>query len=707
MDVDSKVIDDKSIIVESSDLKEDHEPTTIDQNICNNLALSRTYNDSTDHEDRSVYDGDRQKDNNQESINSHTTSMSSITISSGSRPSESTAVNYGNDFPIQFSQQKLVEEHTRHTLSKVTEESVTGVETSEDNTLRKTLSFRTDSTGSLGSLMSNVDIPASDTERSGTGSNTPDSSNNSTPIKKSLHNVSNTSLLVSALKHNHRLKKKSVSFSLPSPDDIARRVRRKNSLIFQELADFDDNIPDYQVSPKNTNREMSRKPRSFSHVETESGKRSHTYEAQSISGITVGGTVSKKASFSGSPMKGKPPVGPNGSPVVKRKTPPPLSPGSSSSTPSINSSSNVSGEDQVHIPTSLPSFLHSIVVANSARGVEEEAVPSPTPQPTLMQRVATATAPLDLCTVFDVSTESIFTGGELMLFNFLSLCSTVLKSAAVLSAAAMLCRRGDEEALQQGPARQGPLRVDRAAHQKHTLVRHRCGFPPMSKDCSLYVVFICCRAKNAKDRLDNHKVKFFLLDKNSPYVNTSTMLSTATSCKEEGQSGSVSTTAGPSPAQSSTPSPTSPIPPSIFTQLARGERSMEARASLVASDEEDDGSRVSPVDTAQPASRPGDGSLLGSPSREATSGDGTPRCLPARADGEMVGIIHSAVISHLTIRIKTESGDYLSLTVCTLEYIYMVILIYASPLIYFVLCYGIDQLERKLRAARKGLVQRD
>ena len=97
---------------------------------------------------------------------------------------------------------------------------------------------------------------------------------------------------------------------------------------------------------------------------------------------------------------------------------------------------------------------------------------------------------------------------------------------------------------------------------------------------------------------------------------------------------------------------------------------MEARASLVASDEEDAGSCVSPVDTAQPASRPGDGSLLGSPSREATSGDGTPRCLPARADGEMVGIIHSAVISHLTIRIKTESGDYLSLTVCTLEYMY-------------------------------------
>ena len=489
MDVDSKVIDAKSIIVESSDLKEDHKPTTIDQNICDNLALSKTYNDSTDHEDKSIYDGDRHKDNNQESINSHTTSMSSITISSGSRPSESTAVNYGNDFPIKFSQQKLVEEHTRHTLSKVTEESATGVETSEDNTLRKTLSFRTDSTGSLGSLMSNVDISASDTERSGTGSNTPDSSNNSTPIKKNLHNVSNTSLLVSALKHNHRLKKKSVSFSLPSPDDIARRVQRKNSLIFQELADFDDNIPDYQVSPKNTNREMSRKPRAFSHDETESGKRSHTYEAQSISGIAVGGTVSKKASFSGSPMKGKPPVGPNGSPVVKRKTPPPLPPGSSSSTPSINSSSNVSGEDQLHIPTSLPSFPHSTIVANSTKGGEEEAVPSPTPQPTLMQRVATATAPLDLCTVFDVSTESIFTGGELILFSFLSLSSTLLKSAVL--AAAMLCRRGDEEALQQGPARQGPLRVDRAAHQKHTLVRHRCGFLPMSKDCLLKHT-VCC-----------------------------------------------------------------------------------------------------------------------------------------------------------------------------------------------------------------------
>jgi hypothetical protein len=32
----------------------------------------------------------------------------------------------------------------------------------------------------------------------------------------------------------------------------------------------------------------------------------------------------------------------------------------------------------------------------------------------------------------------------------------------------------------------------------------------------------------------------------------------------------------------------------------------------------------------------------------------------------MVGIIHSAEIHHLTIKIKTESGDYLSLTVSNL-----------------------------------------
>ena len=34
-----------------------------------------------------------------------------------------------------------------------------------------------------------------------------------------------------------------------------------------------------------------------------------------------------------------------------------------------------------------------------------------------------------------------------------------------------------------------------------------------------------------------------------------------------------------------------------------------------------------------------------------------------RAAGEMVGVIHSASIAHLTIKIVTESGDYLSLTV--------------------------------------------
>jgi hypothetical protein len=45
----------------------------------------------------------------------------------------------------------------------------------------------------------------------------------------------------------------------------------------------------------------------------------------------------------------------------------------------------------------------------------------------------------------------------------------------------------------------------------------------------------CClyRAKSAKDRLDNHRVKYFLLDKNSPYTNTTSMLSTATSGKED------------------------------------------------------------------------------------------------------------------------------------------------------------------------------
>jgi hypothetical protein len=47
-------------------------------------------------------------------------------------------------------------------------------------------------------------------------------------------------------------------------------------------------------------------------------------------------------------------------------------------------------------------------------------------------------------------------------------------------------------------------------------------------------IFSCIyRAKSAKDRLDNHRVKYFLLDKNSPYTNTTSMLSTATSGKED------------------------------------------------------------------------------------------------------------------------------------------------------------------------------
>jgi hypothetical protein len=51
--------------------------------------------------------------------------------------------------------------------------------------------------------------------------------------------------------------------------------------------------------------------------------------------------------------------------------------------------------------------------------------------------------------------------------------------------------------------------------------------PSLTAFCCLY------RAKSAKDRLDNHRVKYFLLDKNSPYTNTTSMLSTATSGKED------------------------------------------------------------------------------------------------------------------------------------------------------------------------------
>ena len=152
------------------------------------------------------------------------------------------------------------------------------------------------------------------------------------------------------------------------------------------------------------------------------------------------------------------------------------------------------------------------------------------------------------------------------------------------------------------------------------------------------------RAKDAKDRLDNHKVKYFLLDKNSPHINTAEMLSSTSSCKEDPARRS-------RPPLRSTPSPERTKTGSFF------DRAELLSASGGVSGSGDEAGFGAPED------EPGTGSAAAESEEAKASSSYAVHGVPERASGELVGIIHSAVISHLSIKIKTESGDYLSLTV--------------------------------------------
>ena len=140
------------------------------------------------------------------------------------------------------------------------------------------------------------------------------------------------------------------------------------------------------------------------------------------------------------------------------------------------------------------------------------------------------------------------------------------------------------------------------------------------------------RSKDAKDIQDAHKVKYFLLDKNSPYVNTTEMLSTQSSSKETKK------------------------------QSAAGNNKNAKTDATAAGDADVDLTNEKEPDFGSETA----GDEEDSPNKSPI----VPNYSPLKANGEMIGIIHGAVIKHLTIKIVTESGDYLSLTVslmCTLE----------------------------------------
>jgi hypothetical protein len=356
------------------------------------------------------------------STGTHSTSISSLTVSSAGRPHIMTPP-YGDTFPKQFSPKHAVAEKE----GGIAPPQTTQEKKAAEQSMTKTLSFRTDSTGSLGSLVSSLDLSSD----MGSHSTTPDSSH-STPVRKNANSVSNSSLLISALKQNNKMKKKSVSFSLPSDDDIARRAQRKNSaLLYDAFEQFDDNIADYQIaSPKGSvdsrNKRGGRQPASRVRAVTEDG--------QSSAGAALLNSDSGKAGFreAGSPERALPRAVGHGSPVIKRKTSltgkgmqstpllppappslfPPLHapidvlPAVIEEDPSQLSSKSVS-EGKFFPPSDLDDNMTETEANNRTNGKA-----GGNASQTLMQRVHAASTPAQMCEVFGIATESVFNGGN-------------------------------------------------------------------------------------------------------------------------------------------------------------------------------------------------------------------------------------------------------------------------------------------------------
>lgn len=125
------------------------------------------------------------------------------------------------------------------------------------------------------------------------------------------------------------------------------------------------------------------------------------------------------------------------------------------------------------------------------------------------------------------------------------------------------------------------------------------------------------RAKNDRDKRESFKVKYFLLDKNSPYVKAADLSGSSSASSNNNANGG---SAGGS------------------------NNSIEAIPVLTA----ESAAATASTNTATATKPP-------SPLHRTYSVD--------RARGEQLGVIHSASISHLSIRIQTEAGEYLNLTV--------------------------------------------
>lgn len=167
------------------------------------------------------------------------------------------------------------------------------------------------------------------------------------------------------------------------------------------------------------------------------------------------------------------------------------------------------------------------------------------------------------------------------------------------------------------------------------------------------------RAKNTKDQSANVKVKHLLLDKNSAYLNSYAAMVTSAATVRGGD-GALTTT--------STTASSSSAAAAASTGATAGKEDSTTDAGA---EEEGAAEHKSSGTTTTIATGTGDTPAPAPPlTLEAQAAGGSQGMrdengayTAGRAQGELLGVIHSAVISHLTIKIHTEAGDYLCLTV--------------------------------------------
>lgn len=344
--------------------------------------------------------------------NSRSTSLSSLTLSSNdhARSNQIPQLKFLTHQNSMFLKKNSPKNSPRvdspsddspSTLTKSQSLGITGTPP-QHPPIAKTLSFRTDSTGSLGSLLSNVEIPMGLPSKAGRASSDEprrESFDSETGLPKRFNNRNVSSILITALKQSSRQAKKSVSFSIPSEDDIARKASKARGLLDQKgtVDAFDDNIPDYQItSPKNS-ADRGPKARVFA---------SPTKDTPMVEAKQLIKNLKQEAA---------------NSPSGYNSQLPPRPPAHNSTVGMTNHLAHIqqkppNGHSSHHSNASNGHISHHGAVTMNGATHESNGEAAATQRASavvlpLMQRIHQATTARQFCEVFGIATESVFSGG--------------------------------------------------------------------------------------------------------------------------------------------------------------------------------------------------------------------------------------------------------------------------------------------------------